>query len=201
MPPPDSTADAIVSSARDLRWEAGGNFHDTLMESIYTDAARIADRAVSRTGEQPRFDLDRTIDGLVTSRWLGFPMMLLMLGVVFWITIEGANVPSAMLATLLIGDLYPVLRDFSASIGLPWWMTGLLVDGMYLAGAWVVPSCCHPWPSSFPCLRFWKTSATSHESPSTSTTSSGSPARTASRPSPWPWGSAAMPPPSSPPGS
>ena len=150
MPPPDSTADAIVSSARALRWEAGGNFHDTLMESIYTDAARIADRAVSRTGEQPRFDLDRTIDGLVTSRWLGFPMMLLMLGVVFWITIEGANVPSAMLATLLIGDLYPVLRDFSASIGLPWWMTGLLVDGMYLAGAWVVAVMLPPMAIFFP---------------------------------------------------
>lgn len=150
MPPPVPTADAIVSAARDLRWEAGGNFHDALMESIYTDAARIADRAVSRTGEQPRFDLDRTIDGLVTSRWLGFPMMLLMLGVVFWITIEGANVPSAMLATLLLGDLYPVIRDLSVSAGLPWWMTGLLVDGMYLAGAWVVAVMLPPMAIFFP---------------------------------------------------
>ncbi len=150
MPPPVQTTDAIVSAARDLRWEAGGNFHDALMESIYTDAARIADRAVSRTSEQPRFDLDRTIDGLVTSRWLGFPMMLLMLGVVFWITIEGANVPSAMLATLLIGDLYPVIRDLSVSAGLPWWMTGLLVDGMYLAGAWVVAVMLPPMAIFFP---------------------------------------------------
>lgn len=150
MPPPVPTADAIVSAAQDLRWESGGNFHDALMESIYTDAARIADRAVSRTGEQPRFDLDRTIDGLVTSRWLGFPMMLLMLGVVFWITIEGANVPSAMLATLLLGDLYPVIRDLSVSAGLPWWMTGLLVDGMYLAGAWVVAVMLPPMAIFFP---------------------------------------------------
>ena len=150
MPPPVPTADAIVSAARDLRWEAGGNFHAALMESISTDAARIADRAVSRTSEQPRFDLDRTIDGLVTSRWLGFPMMLLMLGVVFWITIEGANVPSAMLATLLIGDLYPVIRDLSVSAGLPWWMTGLLVDGMYLAGAWVVAVMLPPMAIFFP---------------------------------------------------
>jgi len=150
MPPPVPTADAIVSAAQDLRWEAGGNFHDALMESIYTDAARIADRAVSLTGEQPRFDLDRTIDGLVTSRWLGFPMMLLMLGVVFWITIEGANVPSAMLATLLLGDLYPVIRDLSVSAGLPWWMTGLLVDGMYLAGAWVVAVMLPPMAIFFP---------------------------------------------------
>ena len=143
-------ADELIASANALRWEAGSNFHDTLMESIYTDATRIADRAVSRTGEQPRFDLDRAIDGLVTSRWLGFPMMLLMLGVVFWITIEGANVPSAMLATLLLGDLYPVLRDLSVSAGLPWWMTGLLVDGMYLAGAWVVAVMLPPMAIFFP---------------------------------------------------
>ena len=150
MPPPVPTADAIVSAARDLRWEAGGNFHDALMESIYTDAARIADRAVSRTSEQPRFDLDRTIDGLVTSRWLGFPMMLLMLGVVFWLTIEGANVPSAMLATLLIDNLHPILKNLSVSVGLPWWMTGLLVDGMYLAAAWVVAVMLPPMAIFFP---------------------------------------------------
>ena len=150
MPPPVPTKDAIVSAARDLRWEAGGNFHDALMESIYTDAARIADRAVSRTGEHPRIDLDRTIDGLVTSRWLGFPMMLLLLGVGFWLTIEGANVPSAMLATLLIDNLHPILMNLSVSVGLPWWMTGLLVDGMSLAGAWVVAVMLPPMAIFFP---------------------------------------------------
>ena len=29
----------------------------------------------------------------------GFPIMILLLTVVFWITIAGANIPSAMLAT------------------------------------------------------------------------------------------------------
>ena len=38
------------------------------MESIYADAAGIADRAVTRGDEAPRFDMDRTIDRLVTSR-------------------------------------------------------------------------------------------------------------------------------------
>ena len=76
----------------------GSNFHDSLMETLYSNAAQIADRAVTRTGEAARFDLDRTIDRLVTSRWLGFPIMLALLTLVFWLTIEGANVPSAMLA-------------------------------------------------------------------------------------------------------
>ena len=51
-------------------------------------AADIADRAVTRAGEQPRFDLDRTIDRFVTSRWLGFPIMLLMLTVGTGVRVE-----------------------------------------------------------------------------------------------------------------
>ena len=100
----------ILSRAGSLRWDAGPDFHDELVESIYTDAARIADRAVTREGERGRFDLDRTIDRFVTSRWLGFPLMLLMLTVVFWLTIEGANYPSAMLATLLVDTIHPALK-------------------------------------------------------------------------------------------
>lgn len=92
---PKSASDDILSSANALRWEVGANLHDAVMEAIYTDAAQIADRAVVRTDERPRFDLDRAIDRLVTSRWTGFPIMILMLTVVFWLTIAGANVPSA----------------------------------------------------------------------------------------------------------
>ena len=96
------SVDAILAEAQELRWQIGGDFHQALMEAIYTDAAAIADRAVTRPGEKPRFDLDRTIDRLVTSRVWGFPLMLMMFTGVFWITITGANVPSRLLADLLI---------------------------------------------------------------------------------------------------
>ena len=100
--PTTTTANEILQTAETLRWEVGANFHESLMEALYTDAARIADRAVTRPDKPPRFDLDRTIDRLVTSRIWGFPIMLLLLAVVFWLTISGANVPSSMLATLLL---------------------------------------------------------------------------------------------------
>ena len=64
------------------------------MEALYTEAARIADRAVTRVGGDRRFDLDRTIDRLVTSRIWGVPLMIALLTGVFWLTIAGANVPS-----------------------------------------------------------------------------------------------------------
>jgi ferrous iron transport protein B len=67
-----------------LRWE----FHEQLIEGIYTDAARIADRAVIYPGRKPRFDLDRTIDRIVTSRVWGFPDDVAAVHGVFWLTIS-----------------------------------------------------------------------------------------------------------------
>jgi ferrous iron transport protein B len=121
-----------------------------LVESIYTEAARLADRAVTLDGERPRFDLDRTIDRLVTSRWFGFPLMLLMLTVVFWFTIAGANVPSSLLATLLVDKIHPLLKQGAAAIAMPWWLDGLLIDGMYLATAWVIAVMLPPMAIFFP---------------------------------------------------
>ena len=141
---------AVLATANQLRWQIGKDFHLRLMEEIYTDAAGLADRAVTRSGEKPRFDLDRTIDRLVTSRTFGFPLMLLMLTVVFWITIAGANVPSKMLAKVLIDNFHPLLKSGAAAIGMPWWLDGLLIDGMYLATAWVVSVMLPPMAIFFP---------------------------------------------------
>ena len=144
------TAQDILDTAAQLRWEVGSNFHETLVEAIYTDAAHIADRTVSYPEKPPRFDLDSTIDRLVTSRIWGFPLMFLLFTLVFWITIVGANVPSAMLADLLIGTIYPMLKELAAAIGLPWWLDGLLIDGVYLATAWVVSVMLPPMAIFFP---------------------------------------------------
>jgi ferrous iron transport protein B len=140
----------VLAAAQALRWEVGGDFHEKLMEAIYADAAQIADRAVTRPGEKPRFDLDRAIDRVVTSRVWGFPLMILLFTLVFWITITGANIPSQWLNTLLIGKIYPMLQNGAAQIGLPWWLSGLLIDGMYLATAWVVSVMLPPMAIFFP---------------------------------------------------
>ena len=75
----------ILTTAQSLRWEIGQDYHERLMEAIYTDASNIADRAVTRPGEKPRFDMDRTMDRIVTSRVWGFPLMILLLAIVFWL--------------------------------------------------------------------------------------------------------------------
>jgi ferrous iron transport protein B len=144
------TSADILETAQRLRWQIGQDFHEQLMEDIYRDAAEIAGRAVTRPDEEPRFDLDRTVDRLVTSRTWGFPLMILLFALVFWITITGANIPSQWLATLLLDTIYPILKEISAAIGLPWWLDGILIDGMYLATAWVVSVMLPPMAIFFP---------------------------------------------------
>jgi len=141
--------DDVIASAQALRWEVG-DFHERVMEAIYADAAQIADRVVTRPGEKRRFDLDRTIDRVVTSRIWGFPVMILLFTLIFWLTITGANYPSKMIAEFLIGNIYPALLELAAMIGMPWWLSGLLIDGVYLATAWVVSVMLPPMAIFFP---------------------------------------------------
>lgn len=144
------SADHVLDTARILRTEIGSDFHDQVTETLYAEAARLADRAVTRPNARRRFDLDRTLDRLLTSRTWGFPIMLLVLTLVFWLTIQGANYPSSMLATLLLDKLLPVLHDLGHALGFPWWLSGVLFDGAYLSMAWVVSVMLPPMAIFFP---------------------------------------------------
>jgi len=142
--------DSITALANRLRWNIGDNFHDKLTEGIYADAADIASRAVHEQGEPKNATLDSKIDSIVTSRTWGFPIMIGILAVILWLTIEGANVPSGLLFNLLIDTMYPILKGFSSQLGIVWWVDGLLIDGIYLALAWVIAVMLPPMAIFFP---------------------------------------------------
>lgn len=139
----------IIDGAASLRLQVG-DFHEKLVEATYAEAADIADSVVTRGDKAARYSLDRTIDRLVTSRIWGFPLMLLLFALVFWITIVGANYPSALLMELLVGRIYPALHTLADAIHLPTWLSGLLIDGMYLATAWVISVMLPPMSIFFP---------------------------------------------------
>jgi ferrous iron transport protein B len=141
---------ALLSEVAAQRWRLSPNFHDALTESVYAAAQVIAADAALTGPKKAKFTFDRTLDRLLTSKWLGFPLMLVILMVVFWLTIAGANVPSAMLASVLIDTVHPVLRSFGASVGFPWWLSGFLFDGVYLATAWVISVMLPPMAIFFP---------------------------------------------------
>ena len=144
------TSDQILSRAGSLRWDVGENVHDVLLESVYREAARIADRSVLEVGTERRFDWERTLDRVLTSPLTGFPIMLAILAIIFWVTILGANVPSAMIAGFLLDTAHPVLKTLASQIGMPWWLDGLLFDGIYLSSAWVVSVMLPPMAIFFP---------------------------------------------------
>jgi ferrous iron transport protein B len=103
--------ESILNEASKLRWEVGDNLHDVLIESIYSDATKIAGKSVSKKDEKPRLNWEKTLDKILTSPWTGFPIMMSLLMVVFWLTIAGANVPSALIASFLLDTVHPLLKS------------------------------------------------------------------------------------------
>ena len=146
----DKNIDNIIALAEELRWEIGDDFHDNLSESIYADAAVIVADAVQKDATKSNRRLDAKIDRIVTSKIWGFPIMFLLLGLVLWLTIIGANYPSSWLATLLLDTILPMLKNFGNYLGFPWWLSGFLFDGVYLAVAWVIAVMLPPMAIFFP---------------------------------------------------
>mgnify|MGYP000898235339 FL=1 len=142
--------DNIIELSNELRWQIGDDFHDNLTESIYADAADIVKDSVQVDNTEKRFRLDAKIDKIVTSKTFGFPIMFLILGTVLWLTIVGANYPSSLLADLLLDTIHPALKSGAASINMPWWLGGFLIDGVYLAVAWVIAVMLPPMAIFFP---------------------------------------------------
>lgn len=145
-----ATKDDLLTTASSIRWEVGERLHDHTLEAIYDEAARIAGRAVVTSGSTRRRNVERRLDHWLTNRWTGFPLMFIILAVVFWVTIEGANVPSGLLADVLVDAGHPWLRALAQSAGLPGWFTGLTIDGVYLAVAWVISVMLPPMAIFFP---------------------------------------------------
>jgi ferrous iron transport protein B len=137
-----------IRRASALRQGLSASFRDEAVRSIYDEAARVAARAARMTGDR-RFDFDQKVDRLLTSPLLGLPIMAAMLAAVFWLTIAGANVPSAMLADALfwLGDR---ASEAFTAVGLPWWITGFIWDGVYKGLAWVVSVMLPPMAIFFP---------------------------------------------------
>jgi ferrous iron transport protein B len=146
--PSPTDPDAIIRRAEVLRRGLTGNFRDEAVSSIYAEAERLSRRAVRRTGEKGR-DWDQRLDRLVTSPIFGLPLMLGILAVVFWLTIAGANVPSAMLASGLFWVEAEAARIFDAA-GVPWYITGFVWHGVFRGLAWVVSVMLPPMAIFFP---------------------------------------------------
>jgi ferrous iron transport protein B len=146
----ENEIDVIQKEATKLRMDLAVNFHDELVENHFTEAAKIASHCISYPDIKKRLYFDQALDKIVTSKTWGFPIMFFLLAIILWITITGANYPSQVLAFLLLDNLHPILKDLSAQIHLPFWLDGVLIDGMYLSTAWVISVMLPPMAIFFP---------------------------------------------------
>ena len=94
-------------------------------------------------------ETDRRLDRLLTGRLTGYPVMLALLALIFWLTISGANYPSQLLADGLF-RVQDRLTELFEYLNAPDWLHGVLVLGAYRVLAWVVSVMLPPMAVFFP---------------------------------------------------
>lgn len=124
------------------------SIRDNIVNAIMKKCEYIFKKAV--TLHNPSYNMrDRKIDKILTSRLTGIPIMLLLLALIFWITIVGANYPSQWLSRLF-DWLSGVITGALKYINTPPVIVSLLMDGIYKTTAWVVAVMLPPMAIFFP---------------------------------------------------
>lgn len=121
---------------------------DLLSAALSREAARLS--ALSVTGEARAYGTrDARLDQIFTGRRLAFPVMLLLLLGICYLSIRGANLPSSWLSSGF-ARLEELLRRGFAALNAPTWLEGLLLDGAYQSLAAVVSVMLPPMAIFFP---------------------------------------------------
>lgn len=142
---------AAIAEAREYlagKGVTGDTFKDAVVSAVVGSAESICRGAVV-FGNEKYGDGDRRIDRILTSKLTGYPIMLAMLAVIFWLTITGANYVSELLSAGLFG-IQDLLTALFERVGAPDWLHGVLVLGMYRVLAWVVSVMLPPMAIFFP---------------------------------------------------
>ncbi|OYD07258.1 nucleoside recognition domain-containing protein [Paludifilum halophilum] len=135
--------DRLMQEAEAL---ASEDSRDEIVGTFYRTTRSICEESVTYQTQAGRSE---KLDAVLTSPVWGFPMMLAMLGVVIYMTIAGANIPSDMLASLF-GAGEEVLTLAFQAVGAPDWLYGVLVLGLYRGTSWVVSVMLPPMLIFFP---------------------------------------------------
>lgn len=124
------------------------NLKDEIVSALVTKAETIAKGVISYDKKEYN-STDRKIDKILTSKQTGYPIMLIGLAVILWLTITGANYPSQLISNFLF-YIQDRLTDLFMYLGAPDWLHGIIVLGMYRVLAWVVSVMLPPMAIFFP---------------------------------------------------
>ncbi len=139
---------SALQSAKSLITLQPGEQVGDIISSLYIKEAKCLCGVVTQR-QARRADPERVADRLLTGRLTAYPFMVLLLAMVLWFTITGANYLSGALSELL-GGLGGVLRDGLVFVGAPALVEGVLIDGIYRVLSFVVSVMLPPMAIFFP---------------------------------------------------
>ena len=146
----DALCQAVLQARSHL--DQAGIFEDDLKDRIVSGIVNTAESIASRTvslPEKPYGKRDAFWDRILTGRLAGYPAMIGLLELIFWLTITGANYPSALLSSLFFSFQEKLTAAFMA-VNAPQWLHGILVLGVYRVLAWVISVMLPPMAIFFP---------------------------------------------------
>lgn len=146
----DALCQAVLQARSHL--DQAGIFEDDLKDRIVSGIVNTAESIASRTvslPEKPYGKRDAFWDRILTGRLAGYPAMIGLLALIFWLTITGANYPSALLSSLFFSFQEKPTAAFMA-VNAPQWLHGILVLGVYRVLAWVISVMLPPMAIFFP---------------------------------------------------
>lgn len=124
------------------------NFKDKIVVDIMKKAEETSKEVCTFENKNYR-ERDLKIDKILTSKIFGIPIMILFLGLIFWITIVGANYPSEWLFSVF-NWLQDKLVHFANYIHCPTWLSDMLINGVYKTLTWIVAVMLPPMAIFFP---------------------------------------------------
>ena len=140
-----------VNKAKEILEENNINissFKDIIVSTIMFHSEKIS-LDVIRCKRQNYSVRTNKIDKILTSKLTGIPIMLLFFALIFWITITGANYPSALL-TKFFNYIETKLVLLFEHFNSPLWLIDISVFGLYRTLAWIVAVMLPPMAIFFP---------------------------------------------------
>ncbi len=138
----------LLLKAGELMSKSEKPFTDEIVSCIFITAEGIAAESVKKSCDR-KLSRDRKIDRILTGKLTGIPIMFLMLLGILWITVTGANYPSALLSEFF-GNAELLLYNGLSSIGIPEIINSALTQGVFRVLAWVVSVMLPPMAIFFP---------------------------------------------------
>ncbi len=146
----DNIQETLLEATKNLQKSniTKNNLKDYIVTDIMHKSEQICGKVC--TFEDENYSKrDRKIDKILTSKIFGIPIMILFLGIIFWITIVGANYPSQALFSMF-GWIEDKLVLFAQYLHCPEWLSSMLISGVYQTLTWIISVMLPPMAIFFP---------------------------------------------------